>query len=64
MKKKKIPSCCEMCLYFEYDEEFGEYVCSMDMDQDDLAALRLDPVGHSCPYYRPGDEYKIVHKQI
>ena len=61
---KKIRSCCDMCLYYEYDEETGEYGCSILMDEDDMYRLREDPVGHSCPYYSPGDEYKIVNKQI
>ena len=61
---KKIKSNCDMCMYFEYDEEYDEYACSMRMDEDEIARLRSFSSGFSCPYYRPGDEYKIVNKQI
>ena len=25
---------CEDCLYYEYDDEYGFYVCDMDLDED------------------------------
>ncbi len=52
---------CETCLYYEYDEEWEEYLCSMDMDEDDLVRFLQDKRS-VCPYYRAGDEYQIVRK--
>jgi len=54
---------CRYCAYYMYDEDEEEYVCDCQMDEDDYA--RLDS-GHykSCPYYRNGDEYLVVRKQI
>jgi len=53
---------CEMCLYYEYDEEYDCYVCSMDLDEDETARFMTDTF-RDCPYYNPGDEYSIVRKQ-
>ena len=25
---------CESCWYYDYDEEFEEYYCMMDLDED------------------------------
>lgn len=54
---------CESCEFYDFDEEWGEYVCSMSLDEDEM----IDFLGgntHTCPYYRYYDEYKSVHKQI
>ena len=53
---------CEFCLNYEYDDEFGDYYCIIDMDEDDAARFDLFSKG-GCPYYHPGDEYTIVRKQ-
>ena len=34
--KKEAPSQCDMCAYYDYDEEWEEYVCAMNMDEDDM----------------------------
>ena len=62
-RKKPGQSNCDDCLNYEYDEEYDCYTCVMDLDEDEM---RLFLIGRfpSCPYYRPGDEYTIVHKQI
>ncbi|MCF2651073.1 DUF6472 family protein [Anaeromassilibacillus senegalensis] len=54
---------CEDCLYYEYDPEYGFYVCDMELDEDETAQF-IHGSFSDCPYYRPGDEYTIVHKQI
>ena len=55
---------CEHCIYYDYDEEYEEYSCMVDfMDQDDYSKI-IQSEYKECPYYRMGDEYKIVHKQI
>lgn len=53
---------CDTCAYYGYDEEWEEYVCEMNLDEDEYARLIQ---GHyqNCPYYRDGDEYKIARKQ-
>ena len=47
----------------EYDEEYEEYVCDVNMDEDDLARFLSDKREH-CPYYYNGDEYRVVRKQM
>ncbi|MFR3323912.1 MAG: DUF6472 family protein [Oscillospiraceae bacterium] len=50
---------CETCWYYDYDEEYDEYYCMMDLDEDEvyrianspLPALPLLPAGrrlHPC----------------
>ena len=54
---------CEDCAYYEYDEEEEMYICSVDMDEDDYGRL-LQSNYKNCPYYRDGDDYKIVRRQM
>jgi len=54
---------CDTCAYYEYDEDWEEYNCGMDMDEDDYYKL-LSSEKSSCPYYRNGDEYLVVRHQI
>ena len=59
---KKVQGQCDMCAYFDYDEDYEEYMCIMNMDEDET--VRFYSGGHdSCPYFRFYDEYKIVQKQ-
>ena len=53
---------CESCAYYNYDEEYEEYFCACDMDQDDYYRISQGS-SKSCPYYRNGDEYAMVRKQ-
>ena len=55
--------CCDDCAWFMYDDEEDMWYCTVDMDEDDYGSL----VRHgyrSCPYYRNGDEYKLVRHQM
>ena len=54
---------CEYCAYYAYDEEDEEYYCDVYMDEDEAAKLAQ---GHyrSCPYFKSGDEYAVVRKQM
>lgn len=54
---------CEYCIYNAYDEEYDEYYCQMFsyLDEDDARLFHNDS---SCRYFRPGDDYTIVRKQI
>ncbi len=55
---------CEMCMYYGYDEEYEEYFRTVDMDEDDIARLMSGNRNISCPYFRDGDEYKVVRRQM
>lgn len=55
-------SCCESCVYFDYDEYYGEEVCRADLDEDESIDFMLDR-SNQCPFYRYYDEYKSVQKQ-
>ena len=54
---------CERCLYYEYDEEYDCYICSVCLDEDEMARF-MQRKNKKCPYFRLGDEYSIVRKQI
>lgn len=54
---------CDTCANLVYDEEYEEYVCDVNMDEDDLARFLSDKREH-CPYYYNGDEYRVVRKQM
>lgn len=54
---------CDDCNYYTYDEDYEEYSCEMDLDEDEMA--RFMSVSYDdCPYYRPGDEYLVVRHQM
>ena len=57
---------CDTCSYFVYDEEYEEWFCSAQMDEDDLARLMQSEGRKSagrCPYWVNGDEYAVVRHQ-
>ena len=53
----------DICNNFIYDEEFEEYVCEVDMDQDEMGNFLTNSF-FQCPYYQFNDEYKVVRKQM
>ncbi len=53
---------CERCAYFAYDEDYDDSICEADMDEDDYA--RLISSRGACPFFRDGDEYKVVRRQM
>lgn len=57
-----MASCCESCEYYDYDEEYEEYICKIDMDEDEYLHF-ISSKGQACPYYKFYDEYKSVQKQ-
>ncbi len=61
--QKKQATNCESCVFYDYDEDYDTYVCTMNLDQDEME-LYLAGRYRSCPYYRYYNEYKSVHKQI
>ncbi|MDO4649341.1 MAG: DUF6472 family protein [Eubacteriales bacterium] len=54
---------CEYCVNYEYDEEFECYTCDMDLDEDEMRLFIMGEYAQ-CPYFRMGDEYRIVRKQM
>lgn len=54
---------CESCANYAYDEEIEEYVCDIDMDEDDWVRFLTDR-HRQCPYYRNVDEYQVVRHQM
>lgn len=54
---------CGTCTYYVYDDEYEEYVCDISMDEDEYIRLISDK-HYECPYYRNGDDYRIVRKQM
>ena len=60
-EKKQIGS-CESCEFYDYDEEWDEYVCMISLDEDEMIDFLGRKTGR-CPYYRYYDEYKSVRKQ-
>ena len=62
MKEKKATN-CESCVFYDYDEDMEAYVCTVNLDQDEMGEF-ISGRTRGCPYYRFYDEYKSVHKQI
>ena len=40
---------CDTCWYFDYDEEYDEYYCMMDLDEDEYYRVVTSPSGR-CPF--------------
>ena len=53
---------CESCAYFDYDEEYDEYYCTVNLDEDEMEKYMSGNM-NSCHYYSAYDGYKIVRKQ-
>lgn len=53
---------CETCWYYDYDEEYDEYYCMMDLDEDEVYRMYTSNSPH-CPYYRQGDDYTLARRQ-
>ncbi len=54
---------CEDCIYYAYDEEYDEYFCEQDLDEDEMAAF-LERRRTSCPFYHPGNaDYYLSGRQ-
>jgi len=63
MIQKKSKGSCETCAYYGYDEEYECYTSEMNLDEDELVRF-LSDAHYDCPYYRNGDEYRVVRKQM
>lgn len=60
--KRKAAS-CESCEFYQYDDDFEEYCCTLSLDEDEMQSY-LSGFTKECKYYRYYDEYKSVQKQI
>ncbi|MBR2952522.1 MAG: hypothetical protein IKC43_06070 [Clostridia bacterium] len=63
MEKKQKATPCESCEFYDYDDDYGDNVCSVNLDEDEMLAFRQKN-NRQCPYYRYYDEYKSVRRQI
>ncbi|MBE5998749.1 MAG: hypothetical protein IKD92_05130 [Lachnospiraceae bacterium] len=54
---------CDTCAFLAYDDEYGDWLCEIDMDEDEYARFLSDS-HYTCPYYRNGDEYAVVRHQM
>ncbi|MBQ9646878.1 MAG: hypothetical protein IJV43_00775 [Oscillospiraceae bacterium] len=56
-------SICEDCVYYAYDEEYDDYICEQDLDEDEYAAL-MEKRRDACPFYHPGNsDYFLAGKK-
>jgi hypothetical protein len=54
---------CDVCINNLTDEDGGHYCTWMgSMDEDEMERL-MSRADAPCPFWEPGDEYKIVQKQ-
>lgn len=58
-----IKSECDICMNYAYDEEYECMMCTVDMDEDEMCSF-MEHRRRSCPYFRMGDDYTVVKKQI
>ena len=62
MANVKSTPLCENCEYYDYDDEYEMYICTMNMDEDEMSRF-MQGGYRSCPYFKFYDEYKSVQKQ-
>lgn len=60
--KMKVIS-CDYCANYAYDEESESYFCDVNLDEDEYYRF-ISTEYKECPYYRSGDEYKVVRHQM
>ena len=57
--KKKQGANCEYCVNYSYDDDYECYTCDMNLDEDEMYRF-ITGTYHDCPYFRMGDEYRVV----
>lgn len=50
---------CDYCANYAYDEESESYFCDVNLYYRFISTEYKE-----CPYYRSGDEYKVVRHQM
>ena len=58
-----MASCCDTCTFYIYDEDYECYTCDRNLDEDEMVKF-ITGNFHQCPYFKMGDEYRIVRKQM
>ena len=61
--EKMTTNICDSCVNYVYDEEYEEYNCEVNLDEDDMVRF-MSSQYEFCPYYRLDDEYAVVRKQM
>ncbi len=54
---------CDTCAYYMYDDYYECYVCSVNLDEDEMLRF-LTGNYNNCPYFQLDDEYGRARKQI
>lgn len=60
---KNTKTACDTCAFYVWDEDCECYTCDSYLDEDEMSRFMSDTM-YVCPYYRNGDEYKVVRHQI
>ena len=61
-KRRQQATNCESCVFYDYDEYYGTYMCRQNLDEDETVQFMAGNF-RSCPYYKYYDEYLSVRKQ-
>ena len=56
-------ACCDYCANYDYDDEDECYYCDVNLDEDEMYRF-MSGNYKECPYFRSGDEYKVVRHQM
>lgn len=54
---------CEYCVNYSYDDDYECYTCEINLDEDEMVKF-ITGNFNQCPYFKTGDEYRIVRKQM
>ncbi len=54
---------CQFCNNCVYDDEEEDYVCDVEMDEDEFARFMLSEQ-KVCPFYQSNNEYEVVKHQM
>jgi len=53
---------CDTCSNYIYDEDYEDYMCMVDIDEDDASRAFTDS-HYQCAYYQYDNEYAVVRHQ-
>ena len=54
---------CDYCANYVYDDETDTYYCDVNLDEDEYYRFLTGNM-KECPYYRNGDESRVVRHQM
>ena len=58
----KVTARCEDCIYFDFDEDYDDYICTQSLDEDQLDQRR-PAAAKRCPYIGYYQHYKPLENQ-